>query len=182
MNEKFRFCPKCGSDKISFQIPPNDNLARNLCPSCQSCFYSNPNIIIGAVITWQNKYLLCKRNIHPRLGYWTFPAGFLENGETLEQGACRETYEESKADIEIERLLSIYSLTKMHQVHITYLAQMKTAHFSTTFESSEVKLFDKKDIPWENIAFPVTKWALKAAIDNKDSVDQRAISEGDDAL
>lgn len=177
MSEVFNFCPHCGSDKIEYKIPQEDNRHRNVCTHCNRCYYSNPKVIVGAVVLWQEKFLLCKRDIEPRRGFWTFPAGFLENGETLEEGACRETFEEAQASVEISHLLGVYSLVAMNQVHVTYLANMKTQEYSTTTESSEVQLFNVQEIPWDNLAFPVIKWALNAAANKKSSdcycIDQR---------
>ena len=159
------YCSQCGSSAIKPQIPEGDNLPREVCQNCHYIFYSNPKIVVGAVVTYNDLYLLCKRDIKPQKGFWTYPAGYLEENETLEEGAIRETFEESKAQVEINRLIGVYSLKRVNQVHIIYSATMLTEQFTTTFESSEVKLVQEKDIPWSQLAFPVIKWALKAHID-----------------
>ncbi|MDF1645671.1 MAG: NUDIX hydrolase [Legionellaceae bacterium] len=171
-----KFCSQCGSDCIVKKIPKGDNIERQLCNHCHTVFYQNPKVIVGAVVTYQGKYLLCRRNIEPQIGLWTYPAGFLENNETIEEGAIRETYEESKATIDILQLLETYSLTAVKQVHIIYSAEMRSSHFEVTAESSEVKLFDKADIPWNELAFPVIQWALKAHATDQEgySVDSRS--------
>jgi ADP-ribose pyrophosphatase YjhB (NUDIX family) len=165
MNQTFNFCPQCGSEQLDLTIPDGDNRARQVCLKCGQIHYVNPKVIVGAVVMWQDQFLLCKRDIEPRRGFWTFPAGFLENGETLEEGACRETKEESDADVCISHLVGVYTLVSMNQIHVTYLANMERKAFSPTAESSEVKLFHKKDIPWDELAFPVIKWALESVVD-----------------
>lgn len=163
---KPKYCSQCGSAALQSQIPDGDNLPREVCQNCHFIFYLNPKIVVGAVVTFNDLYLLCKRDIEPQRGFWTYPAGYLEENETLEEGAIRETFEESKAQVEINRLVGIYSLKRVNQVHIIYSATMLTKQFETTFESSEVQLIKAQDIPWEHLAFPVIKWALKAHLDS----------------
>ena len=100
-----RYCSNCGSDKIEFKIPADDNLKRYVCPDCGSIFYTNPNLIVGTVCIKNEEVLLCKRNIEPRFGKWTLPAGFMENAETLQEGALRETKEETQA---VPKIVSPY--------------------------------------------------------------------------
>jgi ADP-ribose pyrophosphatase YjhB (NUDIX family) len=164
------FCSRCGQQKIVFCIPENDNRVRKVCSHCQFVHYENPKIVVGAVTTFENQFLLCKRAIEPQLGLWTYPAGFLENGESLEDGAKREAYEEAFAEIEITQLIGTYSLTSVNQVHIIYAATMSKREFKSSFESSDVLLFEQDNIPWENLAFPVIKWALSAFITNASGI------------
>jgi ADP-ribose pyrophosphatase YjhB (NUDIX family) len=153
-----KYCSKCGSGNLEFKIPADDSLKRFCCPECDSIFYTNPNLIVGALCMWEDKILLAKRNIQPRHGLWTLPAGFMENAETMREGAAREVYEETLASIELLQPYTAFSLTHISQVHFFYLANLKSLEFGPTPESQEVELFEEKDIPWKEIAFPtVTK-------------------------
>jgi len=160
------FCSQCGHKSIIFSIPQNDTRVRKVCNYCQTVHYENPKVVVGAVVTFEDKFLLCKRAIEPQLGLWTYPAGFLENGESLEEGAQREAYEEAFAEIEIAHLIGTYSLTSINQIHIIYAATMTKPEFKSSVESSEVILFNKHEIPWEKLAFPVIRWALNAYLNN----------------
>ncbi|MEY2972364.1 MAG: hypothetical protein RI886_141 [Pseudomonadota bacterium] len=153
-----KYCSKCGSGNLEFKIPADDSLKRFCCEECGSIFYTNPNIIVGALCMWEDKVLLAKRNIQPRYGLWTLPAGFMENAETMREGAARETLEETKAKIELLQPYTAFSLTHISQVHFFYLANLTTLEFGPTSESQEVELFSEPNIPWNQIAFPtVTK-------------------------
>jgi ADP-ribose pyrophosphatase YjhB (NUDIX family) len=164
------FCSQCGQQSIVLSTPLNDTMVRKVCQHCQTVHYENPKIIIGAVTTFEDKFLLCKRAIEPQLGLWTYPAGFLENGESLEEGIKREAYEEAVVEIDISHLIATYSLTRMNQIHIIYAATMSKPEFKTSTESSEVLLFERHKIPWENLAFPVIRWALNAFLTNKPGI------------
>ena len=133
---------------------------RLVCPDCGYIDYVNPRIIVGAVATWEDKFLLAKRAIEPRKGYWTIPAGFLEVGETLEAGAVRETWEEAGSHIAIDQLLGIYNIARIGQVYMVFRAHMLSPQFSVGVESEDVGLFAWDDIPWDALAFPSVHWAL----------------------
>ncbi len=154
-----KFCSHCASAIIR-KIPENDHLPRDVCSQCDTVFYTNPLVITGCIVEQGEQILLCKRDIEPRLGYWTIPGGFMENNETTMQGAARETMEESQADVNIERLHGVYNIPRVNQVYFIYIGTMKTPHFGTTPESSEVALFNIEDIPWDDIAFRVIKKSL----------------------
>ena len=162
-----RYCSKCGSDQIDFKVPLDDNIKRYICSACDSIFYTNPNLIVGTICVKEDQILLCKRNIEPRFGLWTLPAGFMENSETLQEGALRETKEETQASPKIIAPYSAFSLTHISQVHFFYLAELGDESFGPTSESSEVKLFDEKDIPWDQIAFPTVTKTLKYYFEDK---------------
>lgn len=144
---------------FSPQIPSGDDRLRQVCNDCGFIDYINPKIVSGAVVTKGKQILLCKRAIAPRIGYWTLPAGFMEEGESVEQGAAREAMEEANAKIEIDRLLAVYSVPRISQVQIMYRAKL-CSDIAPGSESQDVQLFDWKDIPWRNLAFPTVIWAL----------------------
>lgn len=143
------------------QVPDGDSRERLVCGDCGWIHYDNPKIIVGAVCTWEDKLLLCKRAIEPRVGYWTMPAGFMEEGETAEEGAAREAYEEACADIEVGKLLAVYSVPRISQVHLIYRATLKHPGFQPGPESTDVKLVTWDEVPWNDLAFPSVHWALE---------------------
>ena len=144
---------------FSPKIPPGDDKIRQVCNDCGFVNYINPKIVAGSVVTKENKILLCKRAIEPRKNYWTLPAGFMEEGETVEAGAAREAMEEANADIDIDQLLGVYSVPRISQVQIMFRARL-ISDISPGPESLEVELFEWKDIPWRELAFPTVVWAL----------------------
>lgn len=159
------YCGNCGHS-ITLQIPAGDDRERHCCNNCGSIHYFNPRIIVACLPTWKNKIMLCKRGIEPRLDYWTLPGGFMEQGETTEEGAIRETWEETRAEVEIEHLHGIYNMPQINQVYFIYKAAMKSSTFETTPESTEIKLVEPKDIPWNSLAFTVMKKTLEQYVQN----------------
>jgi len=143
------------------KTPEGDDIERLTCPECDFIHYENPHIVAGAVVTYNAQFLLCKRAIEPRLGFWTIPAGYMELNETPEQGATREAQEEACAKIHIDSLLALYTLPSLSQVQMIYRASLSKPEFAPGIESLEVALFDWNDIPWDNLAFPTVHWALK---------------------
>ena len=136
-------------------------MPRFVCTSCGMVHYKNPLLVLGCVPEWQGKILLCRRAIEPRLGFWTFPAGFMENRETIQQAAARESLEEARADVRIGSLLAVVHVMEAHQVHIFFRATLPRAEFGIAPESLEVELFAEADIPWSEIAFPSIEFALR---------------------
>lgn len=132
-----------------------------VCQDCGFIHYENPRIVVGAVATLGEQILLCRRAIGPREGYWTVPGGFMENNETAEEGAIRETLEETGASIALVDLLAIYSLPHIGQVHMVYRAKMTAPKIEAGPESLEARLFDVDELPWEELAFPTNTWALR---------------------
>lgn len=160
-----RYCRECGHS-VDMRIPSGDNRERAVCPQCQHIEYDNPRMITGTLPLHQGKVLLCKRNIEPRLGFWTLPAGFMENQETTSQGALRETLEESGSVAICQQLFSMISIPHINQVHIFYLAELPKADFHATEESSEVALFALDEIPWEELAFSSVSKTLRFYLDD----------------
>jgi ADP-ribose pyrophosphatase YjhB (NUDIX family) len=133
---------------------------REICNHCGLIAYDNPKIVVGSVVSFEQMFMLCRRAIEPRKGFWTLPAGFLEHGETVEEGAAREAREEANADIRIRDLLAVYSIPRIAQVQIMYRAELAQPEFSPGVESLEVRLFSWNEIPWDELAFPSVHWAL----------------------
>lgn len=155
-----KFCSECGHP-VSQRVPEGDDRLRFICDHCQTIHYQNPQIVVGCLPVYGRQVLLCRRAIEPRRGYWTLPAGFMENGETTLEGACRETWEEARARVENEVLYRLFDLPQINQVYMFYRAEMPAAEFAPGSESLEVRLFEEAEIPWDELAFPVVVQALK---------------------
>ena len=143
------------------EIPQGDNMERSVCAACGFVDYQNPKIVVGSVVLSEQKILLCKRAIEPRRGYWTLPAGYLEQHETAEDGAVREAREEAMAAIEIDRLLAVYSIPRISQIQLMFRARLLSPEIAPGPESEAVGLYAWEDIPWEDLAFPSVSWALR---------------------
>ena len=154
------FCTHCGGP-VTRKIPPGDSLPRHVCNQCELIHYHNPKIVAGCIPEWEGAILLCRRGIEPRLGLWTFPAGFMEIGESTEQAAIRETKEEARADVAITGLYAVLSLPHIGQVYLVFRGRMLTPVYAAGSESLEVGLFPLSAIPWDAIAFPVVQDALR---------------------
>jgi len=160
-----KFCGECGKS-VSKKVPQGDNLPRFVCDACQAIHYHNPKIVAGCIPEWQGQILLCRRAIEPKSGLWTYPAGFMEIGEGTEEAARRETMEEAGAQVTIARLHSVLSLPHIGQVYLTFIGQLGAEEFAAGEESLDARLFDRRDIPWDHIAFPVVKDALRRYVDD----------------
>lgn len=143
------------------QIPDGDDRERAVCQRCGFVDYQNPKIVVGSVALWKDKILLCRRAIEPRSGYWTLPAGYLEIGESAEDGARREAWEEARAQLSLDRLLAVYSVPRISQIQLMYRARLDRADIAAGPESADVGLFAWDDIPWPDLAFPTVGWALR---------------------
>jgi ADP-ribose pyrophosphatase YjhB (NUDIX family) len=156
-----KFCSVCASEVV-LRTPEDDHLPRHVCPSCGTVHYINPKVIVGCVPEWEDgRILMCRRAIEPRLGLWTFPAGFLEMGETSGEGATRETLEESRAQVEIGPLFAVINVPYVSQLYLIHRGRMLTADHGPTPESSETALMREDEIPWSEIAFPTIWHGLK---------------------
>ena len=152
---------------VTRMIPEGDDHERLVCADCGFVLYENPKVIVGAVCSWEDRTLLCRRAIEPRRGYWTMPIGYMELGETTEQGALREVWEETLARAEIDALLGLYSIPEISQVHLIYRAHMLTPDCAPGTESLEVGLFTWDEIPWADLAYPNVRWSLEYYRDMK---------------
>jgi ADP-ribose pyrophosphatase YjhB (NUDIX family) len=169
--ETYKFCSACGAT-VQYEIPQGDNRLRAVCTACKTIHYQNPKVVVGSVPVWDDKnnasvsktgpkVLLCKRAIEPRYGFWTLPAGFMENAETTAQGAMRETLEEAGANIELGPLFSVVDVAHVNQVHLFYRAKLIDLEFAPGEESLEVQLFSEDQIPWDQLAFQTVATTLR---------------------
>ncbi|HUP92598.1 MAG TPA: NUDIX hydrolase [Solimonas sp.] len=156
-----QFCNHCGG-AVERRVPDGDHLPRDICPKCGNIQYRNPKVIVGIVPEWSDgRVLMCRRNIEPRRGLWTFPAGFLEMGETSAAGAAREAREEALAEVEPRELLMVIDVPYVSQLYMIYRGVLQADRFGPTLESSEVRLMAEDEIPWADIAFPTIWHSLK---------------------
>ncbi len=155
-----KHCRNCGVE-VMYRVPDDgDTRERAVCPSCATIHYENPLNVVGTVPFWGDQVLLCKRNIEPRWGKWTLPAGFMELNETTAQGAARETDEEAGAQIEMQGLFTVLSVARVGQVHLYYIAKLLSDRFDPGHETIEARLFTESEIPWEELAFKTVKETL----------------------
>lgn len=160
-----KYCSTCGHP-VEQRIPPGDNRHRFVCTSCETIHYQNPRIVAGTVPVWEGRILLCKRAIEPRYGYWTLPAGFMENSETTQEAAARETLEEAMAKVVIEDLYTMIHVPHIDQVHMFYRARLIDGTFGAGEESLESRLFAFDEIPWDEISFPTVRRTLELFIED----------------
>lgn len=161
LHPPIKHCRECGSTVV-YRLPDDgDTKERAICPACHTIHYQNPLNVVGTVPHWGDKVLLCKRNIEPRWGKWTLPAGFMELGETTAEGAARETDEEAGAQFELQGLFTLLNVTRVGQVHLFYRARLLSEHFKPGFETIEARLFTEDEIPWDEIAFRTVKETLE---------------------
>lgn len=162
-----RFCPQCGANCLSRQQSAGDTHARLTCAACNYIHYENPKIITGCIIEQEGKYLLCQRAIEPRPGTWTLPAGFMENGETTEEAALREVWEETGVRADIVSPYSIFSVPKISEVYIIFRAVPIEITGNFGPETLDYKFFAPQDIPWENIYYPAIRQILERYIEER---------------
>lgn len=153
-----KFCVQCGG---SVSLKMAEGRERIVCEVCETIHYTNPKLVVGALAVWEDKVLLCRRAIEPRLGLWNLPAGYLEDFERSEDGAIRETWEEAGAEINIERVLAVYNLPQANQVYIHFLAGLKDGIVRNGEESLESRLFAEEEIPWNDMAFTSSTFTLR---------------------
>ncbi|HOP90027.1 MAG TPA: NUDIX hydrolase [Ottowia sp.] len=156
-----KHCRACGTS-VELRVPDDgDTRERAVCPACGTIHYVNPLLVVGTVPYLGDQVLLCKRAIEPRYGKWTLPAGFMELGETMAQGAARETAEEAGAEVEMGAFFSAMSIPRVGQVHVFYLARLLHDRFDPGHESLEARLFTEHDLPWDELAFTTVRETLK---------------------
>ena len=156
----FKHCKACGG-VVQYTVPADDNRERATCTVCSAVLYENPLNVVGTVPVWGDQVLLCRRNIEPRYGMWTLPAGFMELGESTADGAARETDEEAGAHFEMQGLFSVLSVPRVGQVHLYFRARLLDTVFAPGPETIEAKLFFEAEIPWDELAFRTVRDTLK---------------------
>lgn len=159
-SRRIEHCQVCGT-AVEHKVPADDNRERAVCPACQHIHYVNPLNVVGTLPVWGDQVLLCKRNIEPRKGFWTLPAGFMELGETTEEGAARETDEEAGARIEMQGLYCVLNVVSAGQVHLFYRARLLDTEFNPGPETMEAQLFRQDEIPWDELAFRTVRMTLE---------------------
>ncbi|MEM7184184.1 MAG: NUDIX hydrolase [Spirochaetota bacterium] len=163
-----KYCSNCGHSPLEYSIPKDDNRLRYHCSSCGTIYYSNPKIVVGCIPIYQDQVMLCKRSIEPRAGYWNLPAGFMENGETLQEGALREVWEEAETKVEIQRMHTVYHVGHANQIYFFFLAKMAKLEYKIGMETMEIQMFPLSDIPYEDLAFHSNVFTLQKYIENPD--------------
>ena len=163
---RIKHCRVCGH-LVEYRIPADDNRERAVCPACGEIHYENPINVVGTVPVWGEQVLLCRRNIEPRYGLWTLPAGFLELGETVAAGAQRETDEEAGAHFEMQDLFTIYNVVRAGQVHFFYRARLHDTEFNPGPETIEARLFREDEVPWEQVAFRTVRETLRRYFEDR---------------
>jgi len=146
---------------VHVQVPDGDNRPRFVCASCRVIHYQNPKMVVGCIPEWEDRILLCRRAIEPRRGLWTLPAGFMENGETAQAGAARETLEEANARVQVDSLYTVFNLPHIDQVYLLFRGRLLDLDFGPGEESLEVELFRERDVPWDRLAFQVVHETLQ---------------------
>jgi ADP-ribose pyrophosphatase YjhB (NUDIX family) len=166
------FCSHCGQP-VTLRVPEGDHRPRYVCTACGTIHYQNPRIVAGCVPEHDGRILLCRRAIEPRRGYWTIPAGFMENGETTQDAARRESMEEALADVEIGSLLAIVHVLHANQVQVMFRARLSRPEYGAGAESLESVLCTEDEIPWQDLAFRSVDFALRRYLeDRRDGADR----------
>jgi ADP-ribose pyrophosphatase YjhB (NUDIX family) len=161
LRSPIQFCKQCGV-AVAYRVPDDgDTKMRAVCTACHTIHYENPLNVVGTVPHWGDQVLLCKRNIEPRFGKWTLPAGFMELNETTAEGAARETDEEAGAQFEMQELFTLLNVARVGQVHMYYRARLLSDQFNPGSETIEARLFTQAEIPWNEIAFRTVKETLE---------------------
>jgi ADP-ribose pyrophosphatase YjhB (NUDIX family) len=163
---RIQHCRVCGG-KTQYRVPPDDNRERAACTVCGEIHYENPLNVVGTVPVWGDQVLLCRRNIEPRYGMWTLPAGFMELGETTAEGALRETIEEAGANVRMQGLFTVLNVMRVGQVHFFYRAQMLDTGLAPGPETIEARLFREDEVPWEELAFRTVRQTLELFFEDR---------------
>ena len=175
-----KYCSFCGST-VKFTVPEQDNMIRAVCSSCHNVFYESPRIVVATIPVWEEKILLCRRAIEPRRGFWCLPGGYLEKGETLEEGARREVLEETNADVEIIRPFTKNEILHIDLIMFCFLGRLRSPDCSEGMETLEVGLFEAHEIPGQKLAFEAHQFALNCYLDDPENLEVSSMSIHQDA-
>lgn len=165
-----KYCSNCASE-VTFRAIEGDHLPRFVCDNCGEIHYQNPRVIVGCLPVWKGEIMLCRRGIQPQYGFWNIPGGFMENNETVEEGALREAKEEAGISANIKSLLSVFTVPYINQVHIHFLVELTEPTWHLTTETTEIQFFNEANFPWAEIAFPSNIFTLKTFFANQKSGD-----------
>ena len=153
-------CSRCGTGLV-FGAVDGDQRNRLVCPACGWIAYVNPRLVVTALpMTDAGQVVLIRRGIEPAVGAWAQPGGFLEIDETVNQGAVRETLEETGLMIEPGEVIGLYSRLEAAVVVLVFEARIVGGAFRLSPEATEIVAFEPHAIPWPEIAFKTTYWAL----------------------
>jgi ADP-ribose pyrophosphatase YjhB (NUDIX family) len=155
------YCSHCGSDRLRQRIPEGDHVPRTVCTNCQTIHYQNPKLVVGCLPVWEDRVLLCRRAIEPAYGLWNIPSGYLENGESVVEGAKREVREEANAEVDIHYLATLYNIERINQVYLQFVGQLVGGQYGIGAESLDSRLFTEQEIPWDEIAFTSSAFTLR---------------------
>jgi ADP-ribose pyrophosphatase YjhB (NUDIX family) len=161
-----KYCTQCGS-RVKQEIPHGDDRLRDICTQCGFIHYHNPKMVVGCIPVWEEKILLVKRSIEPRYGKWTLPAGYLENGESVAEGAARETREEANARVSSLKPFALFNMPQINQIYFMFLSSLENTDFGAGHESLDARLYREEEIPWEKIAFKVIKRTMELFFENR---------------
>ncbi len=159
LGEEPRFCPACGLPVAARQFEEDDR-PRLVCPNGHVT-WRNPRMVVGTLPVVSGRVILARRAIEPAIGRWSYPGGFLELGEATQEGARRETEEETQLLIEVGRLIGVYSRPHAGVVTVIYEATIVGGEALPGAETSEVRIFGPDEIPWDELAFSTTESALR---------------------
>ncbi|MBI4636475.1 MAG: NUDIX hydrolase [Candidatus Rokubacteria bacterium] len=154
-----RFCPLCGGPLVQEAVPP-DQREQAVCSRCRFIFYLNPKVVAATIPEREGRIVLTRRSISPGRGLWTFPGGFVDFGETVTDAALRETFEETGLEVELTGLLNVYSYPGA-PVIIVYTARVVSGTLTACAENDAVEWLTPREIPWDTLAFPSTREALR---------------------
>ncbi len=166
---RMNFCSHCGSPDLTFTVPEGDTHRRFICDNCRTVHYQNPKVVTGCLPVWEDRVLLCRRAIEPMHGRWNIPSGYLENGESVVDGAKREVREEAAAEVEVDYLITLYNIERIGQVYLQFVGGLVGGAYGVGPESLETQLFTEAEIPWEDIAFTSSVFTLRRYFDNVSS-------------
>lgn len=162
-----KFCSNCGSNHLERTVPPGDNRPRLVCANCGAIHYSNPKVVAGCLPVFEDKVLLCRRSIQPAYGLWNVPSGYLENGESVAEGAQREVWEEAAARVELDYLITLYNIERINQVYLQFVGRLVDGAFGVGEESLECQLFSEENVPWKEMAFTSSVFTLKRYFEDR---------------
>jgi ADP-ribose pyrophosphatase YjhB (NUDIX family) len=155
------YCSRCG-DRLVLAPVEGEERDRLICRSCSFIAYVNPRLVVTTLpVTDDGQLVLLRRGIDPGYGQWAQPGGFLEIDETVNEGAVRETFEETGLVVEPGEIVGLYSRPQAAIVVVAFEARVTGGEPRLSPEAIEIREFGPDEIPWPGIAFYTTTWALR---------------------